>query len=454
MAHHWSAAADFSDPEATGKAVDYLERSGRQALDSCANADAEIVITEALRLLATLPITPERQTQEIRLQTELGGTYLMSKGHAAAEVGQAFGRARVLCQQANDAKNMLPVLLGLWRHHIVRGELPTSKDLAQQLLDQTEAADDETYRVLAHYALGTTHLFLGEPGDAWNQYDRSIQLFDAMNGQARRLVSERSLHLGQHPTVASLDYGSWALWLLGYPDKSKACMDQALVLADQLGHPFSQSFARTLITWISQMRHEVENTAAASIVSLGMAKEQGFMYFLACSSLLGGWAKALQGDRTGIAQIQKVLDTLRAVGSELFRPYFLSQLAEAYGSFGQPEDGLEALDEALEVTERSGEGWWEAEVYRLRGELSLQLPTPDEEEAEAMFLKALHRARWRNEKSSELRAAVSIFKLWQSRDELHRNKSRQTLQKVYDWFQEGHETEDLKTAHALLSQSS
>ena len=450
LAYHWSSAADFADPEATGKAVDYLERSGRQALDACANADAEKGITEALRLLATLPITPERQTQEIRLQTELGGTYLMSKGHAAAEVGQAFGRARALCQQAADAKNMLPVLLGLWRHHIVRGELPTSKDLAKQLLDQTAAADDETYRVLAPYAMGTTHLFLGEPGEAWAQYNRSIQIFEAMDGPARRLVSERSLHLGQHPTVASLDYGAWALWLLGYPDKSKACMDQAQVLADELGHPFSRSFARTLTTWISQMRHEVENTAAASKISLAMANEQGFAYFLACSSLLGGWAKALQGDATGIAQIQKVLDTLRAVGSELFRPYFLSQLAEAYGAIGQPEDGLTALDEALEVTERSGEGWWEAEIYRLRGELALQLASPDEEQAESMFLKALHRARWRHEKSSELRAALSIFRLWRERDELHRTKARQTLQKVYDGFQEGHETEDLQTAKQLL----
>ncbi|MEM1201979.1 MAG: protein kinase [Acidobacteriota bacterium] len=451
LAEHWAAAADFADPEATQKAVGYLKRAGRQALDSCATADAERHLQEALRLVATLPITADLQAREVRLQIDLGGSYLMSKGHPAAEVGQAFGRARVLAQQVGDPALQLPVLLGLWRHHIVRGELPTSRDLAEQLLALAEGSGDVVYGVLARYAMGTTYLFQGEPKPAWEQFSGSIELFEAMDDPTRRRVAEESLHLGQHPVVADYAYGAWALWLLGYPERSLANTRKAVAMADDLGHPFSQAFARTLVTWTSQMRHDVPTTAEAARDSLAISSEQGFAYFLAVSTLIGGWAAALEGEVSGIARIQKVLDGLRAVGSELFRPYFLSQLAEAYGRAGRPEDGLAALDEGLEITERSGEGWWEAEVFRLRGELALRLQTPDVEQAEQSFLKALHRARWRGERSSELRAALSIFRLWREKDDVHRTKARQTLQKIFDGFGEGHGTPDLRQARELLA---
>ncbi len=451
LAHHWGGAADFSDEEATAKAVLYKEKAGRQALASCATQRAETLLKEGLELLETLMITPERQRQEVRLRIELGGTYLMSKGHAAAEVGMAFGRARALAQQIGDEESLRRILLGLWRHHVVRGELATSRELAELLLEKVNESRHTSFLVLAEYALGTNHLFQGEPGPAWDHFRKSIETAAMLSAEENEEIGLSVLSLGQHPVVAALEYGAWALWLLGSPSEAKRREEEGLALADELAHPFSQAFARFLATWLAQLRHDVEGTAAAARRAVDLSSRQGFAYFLAMGTMLGGWAQALSGDpEGGVARIQGMLDRLRAVGSELCRPYFLSMLAEAHGAAGQPEDGLYALDEALDVVERNGEGWWESEIYRLRGELALRLPTPDSGEAESCFLKALHCARLRGAVASELRAALAVYRLWWGEGEERQTKARQTLQVVLEKYGEGSDIAEVQEARRLL----
>lgn len=450
LAHHWAEAADIGDPGATGQAVDYLELAGNLAMASCANREAARQLSRGLKLHGTLTITPERQRQEIRYQVTLGATYLMSRGFSAPEVGQAFGRARALAEQTGDASHLLSALLGLWRFHIVRGELETTRGLAEEMLGHADASGSSSHRLLASYALGTTLLFQGEPAPAADHLRESIRIFESLESGSRREIAATAFLLGQNPVVAALDYAGWAVWCLGYPDEAVDLNRRALALADEMAHPFSQAFAHTLRAWLEQMRGDAEATKKAARDAIEVCERQGFPYFLAVSTIFHGWAHARLGHaEEGADRIRKVLDDLRSGGAELFRPYFLTLLAEAYGEAGHVEESLQILAGALESVDRRGGGFWKPEMYRLTGELGLRLPEADPETAESAFLTALHTARRRGERALELRAAMSLVRLW-SGDEERRAKALTTLRTLHDSFDEGLDSADLVAARRLL----
>jgi predicted ATPase len=173
------------------------------------------------------------------------------------------------------------------------------------------------------------------------------------------------------------------------------------------------------------------------------------------ATILQGWVLAEQGEaKAGIAQMRQGLSAYHAIGSELWRPYFLASLAQAYGEAGQAEEGLTALAKALATVERTGERWWEAEVYRMQGELFLQQAAgrghQAEEEAEACFQQALDIARRQQAKSLELRTAVSLVRLWQQQGKCA--AAHELLASIYGWFTEGFDTADLIEAKAMLDE--
>ena len=181
---------------------------------------------------------------------------------------------------------------------------------------------------------------------------------------------------------------------------------------------------------------------------MALSTEQGFPYWLAVGTIWRGWALAVQGQaEEGIAQIRQGLTAFRATGSEFLRPYFLTLLAEAYAQRGQAEEGLAVVSEALETVATTGERFYEAELHRLQGELSLQVPTPPAE-AEACLQQALAVARRQQAKSLELRAAMSLARLWQRQGK--RDAARALLAPIYGWFTEGFDTADLQEARGLL----
>ncbi|HEX9736285.1 MAG TPA: AAA family ATPase [Thermoanaerobaculia bacterium] len=452
LAHHWAEAADISDAEATGKAVDYLERAGNLATASCATEEAARQLTRGLQLHGTLAPTPERRRQEIRYHVALGATYLMGRGFSAPEVGQAFGRARALAEQAGDASHLISALLGLWRFHIVRGDLETTRGLAEEMLGHAAASGNASHGLLATYALGTTLLFQGEPAPAAQHLRESIRLFETLESGTRREIAALGSPIGQNPAVAALAYAGWALWCLGYPEQAVELNRRALALADEMAHPFSQAFAHTLQAWLEQMRGDAAATAEAALEAIAICERNGFPYFLAVSTIFQGWALARLGHaEEGAARIRKVLDGLRSGGAELFRPYFLTLLAEATAEAGQVEESLQMLAGALDNVDRRGGGFWKPEMVRLTGELGMRLPEPDVEAAESAFQEALSTARRRGERALELRAAMSLARLWA--DDAERfEQAKASLQAIYDSFDEGWDTADLVAARRLLEE--
>jgi predicted ATPase len=181
--------------------------------------------------------------------------------------------------------------------------------------------------------------------------------------------------------------------------------------------------------------------ALATAEGIGLRVEQGRLFW--------GWALAMRGDVTaGVAHIRHGWTVHHGIGPQLLRPYYLSLLAEAYGQAGQPEAGLTALAEAMTLMATTGERWWEAELYRLKGELQLQRSLLDVGQAESCFQQALDVAHRQQARALELRTALSLARLWQRQGQP--TAARQLLAEIYGWFTEGFDTADLQEAKALL----
>jgi predicted ATPase len=240
--------------------------------------------------------------------------------------------------------------------------------------------------------------------------------------------------------------------LLGYPEQALARVHEALTLAHELSHPFTLAFARWLAAIVFQYRRDVPAVHEQAEAAVALATEQGFPLWAAMGTSVRGWALAMQGQgEAGLAQVHQGIAAHRATGAALFVPYFCTMLADVCDHLGHPEEGLQALAEAHTLVEQQEERWWEAEVYRLRGVLLLRQLGTSQAEAETCFRQALDIARRQEAKSLELRAAMSLARLWQQQGK--HAEAHELLAPVYSWFTEGFDTADLQEAKVLLETS-
>ncbi|MBI4641214.1 MAG: AAA family ATPase, partial [Candidatus Tectomicrobia bacterium] len=415
LAHHYTEAG------LREQAIACWQRAAQRAMERSANVEAIGHLTTALELLKTLPDTRERAQQELVLQTTLGSALMATKGYAAPEVEQAYARARALCQQVGETPHLFPVLAGLSGFYQNRAELQTARELREQLLHLAQHQQDPVLVVGAHVLLGVTLFLLGELASARMHLEQGIALYDPQH--------HRSLAFGGRgdPGVSGRSYITSVLWLLGYPDQALKMSHEALTMAQERSHPLSSALALTYTTILHQYRRESQLTQERAEATITLSTDQGFAQLLAMGTILRGWALTEHGQREeGIAQILEGFAAYRATGAELQQSYWLALLAEAYGNVGQVEEGLTLLTEVLAVVKKSSGRWWEAEIYRLEGELLLRVGERESKRVshspilpffhsspEACFLQALEIARRQQAKSLELRAATSLSRLWQ-----------------------------------------
>lgn len=445
LAHHFSRSGNVP------KAVEYLHCAGRQAVQRSADAEAIAHLTTALALLKTQPDAPERARQELAIQITLGPALMANKGPAAPEVEATYTRASMLSRQLGETIELFPALLGLRTCYTAHGELLTARELDEQLLILARKAQDPALLVQAHRVLGTSLLYLGELEPARAQLEQALALYDP--GQH---YSSGFFHGGE-PGVLGLAFLALDLWLLGYPDQALARSQDALALAQTLSHPPASATALVYATELRLLRREAQQTRELVEAILALATEHGFPFWLTWGTILSGWALAEQGRAAdGIARMQQGMSAFRATGAELWRTHFLALLAEAYARAGRAEAGLKTLAEALAVVERTQERVFEAELHRLKGELTLLQASREgagaggRNDAEACFLQAIAIARRQGARSLELRAAMALSRLW--RQQGKPAEARQMLAESYGWFTEGFDTADLKEARALFAE--
>ena len=252
---------------------------------------------------------------------------------------------------------------------------------------------------------------------------------------------------GQDPGVVCRSFAAVTLWSLGYPDQALKRSHEARTLAQELSHPFSLGYSLFFGARLHEHRREAQATQEWAETLIMLSREQGFTQMSAMGTILRGWALAEQGQGAeGIAQMRQGLGTYRATAAEVTRPFFVGLLATQYGQEGQGQEGLRVLAEALTAVRTQGQHFYAAELHRLNGEL-LQA-VPDERQAEAYFRQALDIARHQQAKSLELRAAMSLARLWQRQGK--RAEAHALLAPIYGWFTEGFDTADLQEARALL----
>jgi predicted ATPase len=436
LAHHYGRSDNVA------KAVEYLGRAGQRALQRSAYADAISCLTAAADLLQKLPDSSERIQRELLLQLALGRALSAVKGNAAPEAEHPYVRARELCERLGETPELFPALFGLFGVHLLRGELRKAYELAEQLLRRAQSARDPVGLMRARIALGYSSYFMGEFLPAREHLESAISLYDPE--RHRPLVSRYG---GVDAGVGSLSHAAWTLWHLGYPNQALKRGNEALTLAGRISHPFSLGFAGSFVGILCRFRREASAAQEHAESAIALCAEHGFSQVSALAISLRGWAIAEQGqNEEGIAQIQEGLAAYRATGAELWRPSFLCLLAEAYKETGRIDDGLRALMEALAVEHENR--FYEAETYRLEGELLLKQNDTNPAEAQNCFERAIEVACEQSAKSWELRATVSLSRLHAKQG--RREEARAMLAEIYGWFTEGFDTVDLKDAKALL----
>jgi class 3 adenylate cyclase/predicted ATPase len=434
LAHHLTAAG-LADA-----AISAWRAAGELSMRRMALSEAISNLTRGLQVISTLPPSSERDAGELELRALLGPALIATKGFAAPEVEQTYNRARILCRQMADTPQTFPVLYGLWAFYLVRAEMLTARELVEQLWQLARNANDSGLLLVAHRAMATTFHFEGEFVLAQEHAAQGTALYDPEQH------STLALPYGEHPAVVCQCFAAHGLSCLGYPDRALTSIQSALALARQLAHPVMLVQALDFAAWVHQCRREEQLTRQQAEATIALATEHSIPFFLAHATVLGGWALVEQGQRAeGIAQIRQGLAAHGATGAVVPLPSVL--LADAYGKVGQPEQGLRVVAEALAEVHK-GLRYYEAELYRLRGELLLGVSADNHPQAERSFQQALDIARRQQAKAFELRAAMSLSRLWQRQGK--RAAAHQLLAPIYGWFTEGFETADLREAKALL----
>ena len=477
LAHHYTEAG------LNKQAVLYWHRAGRKATGRSANVEAIGHFTKGLAILETLPDTDERARNEIELQIGLGPALMTTKGYAAAEVERVYLRALKLCKQVGETSMLFQSLWGLWRCFQWRAQYGRARELGEGLLSLAESEGETDLLLEAHTALGITLFWLGELPSARAHLEECISRYNP--GQHRLMFFLYS----QDPGVTCLSYSAWILWMSGYPDQALERIDEALNLAQGLSHPFSIALAIDFAGYLGQLQREVGKVQKQARELIALSQQEDFTRFFLAGIFLQGWVLTERGRvEEGIEKMLKGMNTRMAMGEKLVQSWLLCCLAETYGKAGRIEEGLDCVAEGLAVVEETGEGPFEAELYRIKGELllsrgageqgslgaeergssftsaplhlrtsaqahSLSRHTPhplDLSTPETCFHKALEVARRHGAKSWELRAATSLGRLWKEQGK--KEKAVKLLGEVYERFTEGYGTKDLKEAKALLEE--
>ena len=361
LAHHYSCSGNKL------KTLEYLQLAAQQAIERSANTEAINHLTAAVHLLSTLPETPERDRQELDLQTMLGPVLIATKGNGALEVGAVYKRAQQLGRQSGEDARLFPVLFGLRSFHLIRGELQPAFELAQQLMSLAESVQDSGLLVEAHLAKGNSLFLFGKLMPALKHFERAISLYDPQAHHAHAFL------YGLDPGVFCLARSAWILQLLGHSNQASKKVEEAIALAQQQSHAFSLAVALVHGNLVLQIRREWSALQQQAEAAIAVCREQGFGSVLAQATIHRGHALAQQGQtEEGTALIREGLDAQLARGASLFRPWYLCYLAEVCGTAGRFDEGLAAVAEAMAIVGKTGERYNEAELHRVKGELILR----------------------------------------------------------------------------------
>ncbi|MFN2184458.1 MAG: AAA family ATPase [Anaerolineae bacterium] len=460
LAQHYEAANRLLE------AARYRLEAGRWAARLAAYGEAITHFERGLALLEGVAASRERLRLELRLCMALGTPVMMQRGLHAPAYTQALERLSDLIRHPDlqDDPQRHTALTALALSAGWSADPERSGRVGQQLLDLAKEGDQQTLS-LAYWALGFSNWLRGQPVRALEQLNRALDLYEP---EANRPLGGL---VAADPGVMAQAMSGAVLWQLGYPDQARGCFQQALAHAQALEQPSSVAFAHYIAVMITSVVGGDVHAALRHAEALRSLGEVSLVYRAWAEMLAGqaqvqcgqaGMAAAEPGPEQGLARVVEAGSSWQAAGSGGGYAGLMLLQAEACAGAGQVEMGLRAIDQAQAWIERTGMRATQAEVWRMRGELLLRTDdrprmTDDGEpapsvvgEVEACFHQALGVAREQQTRIFELRAALSLARLWVAQG--RRAEARELLAGIYGWFTEGFDTVDLVKAKGLLAE--
>src|SRR5499433_1677065 len=444
LARHWTEAGLIE------KAASLWGKAGQRSLARSALVEAAEQLTRALDQIATLPGTPVVRREQIKLQVALVNALMHVKGYAAPELKAAVERARQFIEQAEalgeppeDPLLLFSVLYGFWVANLVAFNGDVMRELAVQFLALADKQKATGPLMMGHRLMGNSLTLTGDIAKGRAHYNQAFALYDPATHRAL------ATRFGQDVGVSIFVYRALARWMLGCPEAALADVDHVLEDARDSGHAVPLMYAQfhTSLTNVLCAKYAAANAQSSEVVRL--ADEKGAALWKALGTMQSGCVLAQSGKASdAIQMITSGITMYRSTGSRVYLPIFLSHLSRAYAELGQFDQAWRCIGEAMAAVETTKERWYEAEIHRVTGEIALKLPQLGSSQAETYFERALNVAHAQQAKSWELRAAMSMARLWH--DQGMREKARALLAPIYGWFTEGFDTLDLKQAKVLL----
>jgi DNA-binding winged helix-turn-helix (wHTH) protein/predicted ATPase len=427
------------------RSIRYFRLAAEQALRRSAHREAASLLQCGLELIQQQPETSERHGQEFVFRSMMAPATLAVKGFAAPEAVLNFQRARELGLRLVRVEEMYQLLFHLASMHELRGEYHLADQVLDERLRLPRAKDGAAVQIDSDTLSSCSLFHQGEFTRAIKRAESGVSLYDPQRHAG--LIAT----YGENPAVACHGWAALALWCLGYPDQALERVQHSLELA---GHPdlmFSQAGAKVRAAHVYQLRRDPTQTLHWATAAAALAEENGYLYASSFSRALKGWALSMIGQPAdGLVLMQEGIALLNHIGANMDRPYLLALLSEISAAKGQFPEALTLVAEALNQVRGSRTYFYEAELYRLRGTLVLQIGgRAGEDEAEANFRQALAIAKRQKARALELRAAVSLCRLLHTRG--MPQDGLRILASVYSWFTEGSATADLTEARELLS---
>jgi len=441
LAHHYGEAA------LPDKAIGYWHRAGKSSVAKSAVHEATAQLRRGLSLLDGLAETREHQQLELDIHVTLTAALMAGKGYGDPEAVAALERANRLVTETGAVGTPLhfSVPYGLWVSNQATGAIAAALEHATNFLSVAQSQPSSGPLLVGHRTLALSLISSGDYRAALAHFETAASLHRPDEHR------DSAFDYGQDIGVSAFVQLSWALWHRGYPDQSARAADRALAYSRELGHAHTLAHAFWYAGMAAVFARDVATVCACGNDCGALASQHGFAQWAAFGRILQGWADAQKGGATtGIGRIRDGMAAAEAASSRLHTPLFLTLLAEALAFAGKIEEGLAAIDDALAKAAASGERGWDAEIHRLRGELTARLPHPDPTKAEESFRTALAIAREQGTRGYELRAATSLARLW--REQGRRGEARDLLAPLYGSFTEGFDTADLKDANRLLDE--
>ena len=437
LARHYEGASLVTE------AISYWKKAGDRAMARAANLEAIAHLNHAGDLVGAQPLTPDGLQMELSIKLALGPALMAIKGYAANEVRESYTRAREICRDLGDGPHLYPVLWGLWAYYFVGGDLRQAVELGAQIHRLATESHDPSLMPSGAHAFCYPILYRADYGRALELAQAALATFDLE--RERAMVREYQFS----STTALHDIAGTALWVLGYPDQALAMAERAPALAATLNHPPSIAYAACTLSWgVPYLRRDWVRVRAASETAIRLSNAEEFSFWPPLTRFFLGWSYIAEGHlEAGILETQSAMKQYRAIGGGILRTTGFAILADAYRSLRRHDESLRIVEEGLANVVTSEERHYEQELYRIKGDVLLAMGHL--EKAEESMRHALELSRTQGARSLELRAAMSLARLW------HRNgkasRAGGLLAEVYGGFTEGFATPDLEEARELLT---